>query len=268
MANWDSEIRDSWKIRSLPIPTVAFGEHRKGEGFKQGYILPITEALHHNPTFVGKGYFEMAQMEPDFLLGPNGKRDVPNPKAGQPRRWEKGYTKGAIMQDTVVMLLIPEWAGKELNFDTHVSEKYEERMKAALGDADGAEETGDFLTVVQRTGLRQLWVTGGSLAPNFRTAMRANGGRPTPGMSIGVWINAILTDDEGRKPKEYAVTAEPPTPEGLEAVRLFMEKELPKIAPYLLAGREATQEAGGEEAVAKATADSREDSDDGGLPPF
>lgn len=269
MADWDKELRDSWEAGGLQIPSIAFGDHRKGDGFKGAILLPITEAINANPTFVGKGYYELAQMEPEFLVNPKtGKRDVENPKYGEPRRWEKGFSRGQIMQDTILFLMVPEFAGKDLSFDTLVSEKYLERVQTVLKGE--SQDDADFLDAVVKLGLRRLFVTGGSLAPNFRASVKRFGGPPSVGASLSVVIDDMEPNDSGGKTKIYGVDYQAPTAENLAQVEKFMKQDMPLVASYLLAGRAAQESAAPnpQAAAAKEHEVSKADAADDDEPPF
>lgn len=269
MADWDSEIRNSWLPGGLTVPSIAFGEHRKGDGFEDAVLLPITPGINPNPTFIGQGHYELAQLEPDFLPNPKtGKRDLDNPKAGQPRRWEKGFSRGRIMQDTVLYLSVPAFMGADLSFDTLISEKYLERVASVLKQEN--QDDSDFLDLVVKWGLRRLFVTGGSLAPNFRVALKNATPPPQIGATTSVHIADLVPNDQGGKTKEYKVGYTAATQDSLAVVSRYMNSASNLIDSYLVAAQKARGDdvKPGAEADARAHAELRADAEDGDEPPF
>lgn len=266
MSDWDSEIRDSWEAGGLQVPSIAFGEHRKGDGFDDAVLLPITEGINRNAKFLGKGYYEVAQMEPEKLVNPKtGKRDIENPKFGEPRRWEKGFSKGKVMQDTILYLSIPAFREVDLSFDTLVSENYLKRIEQVMKGEN--QDDADFLDLVVKYGLRRIFITGGSLAPNFRAAVKSATPPPQVGATTSVRIEALEPNEQGGKTKIYAVKYANPTADGLSFVETYMSKVSPLVNAYLLNGRDDDVDST-PESEAKAHAIARADADDEDAPPF
>ena len=225
MTNWDSEIQDTWEGFGLSIPVVAWGEHRNGDAVKDAILLPT---MIGNPKFLNKGYHQIPDMEPKEINGPNGEF-VDNPNFGQPKRWE---SNGKIKVVTVLTLLT------DLNgfdFEHFVSEQARKKIEEALRSEE--EDDAEFLETVRTWGLRRLYVTGGSLDPNFKTAVKNTTGVPQAGAILTVTHEGKVAHPKkkGVKVNQFGVDYRPPTGASLARVQEYIAKGAPIINRYLQA---------------------------------
>ena len=214
---YESEVRDSWEI-GLSIPAISFADHRAGEGFENAILLPTPDG-----KFAGKGYREIPVMEPKTIKGPDNK-PVENPNYGKPRRWRDGR----IMQQNVLTVLT---GLNTLDFNGFMSAQAIEKFKAATTGAEPGDM--EFISIVGRFGLRRLFIQGGSLEPEFKTAVKAKGKAPAVGGLVSVKIAKMESNDYGGKTKFYAVRYDVPTPDSLAKVAEFLSVGSTIVNDYL-----------------------------------
>ena len=198
----DDEPRDIWEI-GLTIPAISFADRRVGEGFSNGIIVPTQSGKYQ-----GKGY-EIAKKykdEKDENGKPTGKQIVD--------RWPDGKPKG----QTVLTLLT------DLQPGDFMSSKAIDRYKTAADSGD--DELLAFIAKVKQWGLRRAFMSGQSLDPEFKAAVRGAGtSMPQPCAYVSVHIAKIESNQYGGRSKFYTVEYRPAD----DASRA-------KVAAYLASG--------------------------------
>lgn len=177
-----AEPRDIWEI-GLSVPAISFADRRVGEGFTDGIIVPVQVGKYQGKGYeIGKKYKD--EKGPDGK--PTGKQVVD--------RWPDGNPKG----QTILMLLTDLGPGE------FMSEKAIERFKMAADSGD--DELLQFIAKVKQFGLRRFFISGGSLDPEFRSAVRASGdGKPQPCAYVSAHIAKMEGNEYGGRTKFYKV---------------------------------------------------------------
>lgn len=221
MSQWDDELKDSWEGSGLAIPVIAWGDHRKGEGFEDAILLPT-----YSGRYVGKGYHQVPDMEPKEIPGPTGDF-IPNPNYGKPKRFPNS---GNIIPITVLTLLTDK---QTLDFDGLVSEPMVKKIEAAR--ATGDDDALQFLSLVEEWGLRRLYVVGGVLDPAFKAAVKASTGSPQPGALLSVLHDGKIPHPKRDKIKVngFVVRYAPSNAASLARVEEYQRKAAPIVNKYL-----------------------------------
>lgn len=221
MSSWDTEVRDSWGGSLLSIPAISWADHRPGDGFTGGILLPTPGG-----RFAGLGYYEVPVMHQRTIsVVRNGKLVVEdNPEAGKPKRWSDGN----IVQQTVLTLLTPL---RTLDYGGLVSEKAIEKMDSTRKSP--TDEEGTFLGIIERYGLRRLYIQGQSLDQGFRAAVKAKGRKPEPAGVLSVSIDELKQNDHGGRTKIFRVEYDLPTPESSSKVAEYLRKHGDSVSKFL-----------------------------------
>ena len=224
MSQWDTEVRDTWGSSLLSIPAISWADHRPGDGFSDGILLPTPSGL-----FAGLGYQEFPVMHPRTIsVVRNGKMVVEdNPEAGKPRRWPDGK----IMQQTVLTLLTPL---RTLDYGGLVSEKAIEKIDSTRKSP--TDEEGEFLGIIEGYGLRRLYIQGRSLDQGFRAAVKARGRKPEPAAILSVSIDALEQNEHGGRTKIFRVEYKLPTTESSAKVAEYLRKHGEFVSNFLNIG--------------------------------
>lgn len=211
MADYSKEIRDTYEESgALNVPAVSFADRRKNEGF-DFVILPQPQNV---PKFAGKGYRFVPEMEPLTIKDPaGGTKPIRNPKYGQPRRWD---SDGKIMQKAMLLISVPSGPNGLANAADFMSENQIKAIQAATKAADPQDL--QFIEFLKALGLRRLYISGGSLRPEFDTAVKSVAKAPQVGGWGRVEIAELEPNDHGGRTKIYAVTYNVPNAETLALV--------------------------------------------------
>lgn len=179
----DDEVRDPWEV-GLSIPSISFADHRVGEGFSDAIIVPIQIP----GKYFGLGY--EIQKKTKQVTDPETKQ-----RSLVIERWPDGKPK----PQTVLTLLTGLGVGE------FMSDQAITRFKTAAESGD--DELLGFINKVKQFGLRRLFVTGGSLDPEFRAAVRGAGdGKPQPCAYVSVEIVKMEPNEHpGGRTKFYKV---------------------------------------------------------------
>jgi hypothetical protein len=225
--SFESEIRDTWELSGLSIPAISFADHRVGDGFDGAILLPTPDG-----KFAGKGYRMIPVMEPKTIRDEKGK-PVDNPNYGKPRRWRDG----GLMTQTVLTLLVPGLS--TIDFDGFVSAQAIEKFKAAIKSDDPSDT--EFVGMIARFGLRRLYIQGGSLEPEFKTAVKNLTKLPQVGGAVSVRIAKMEPNEHGGRTKFYAVQYALPTTATLAAVEQYLSVGSTVVNDYLQIGSPASK---------------------------
>ncbi len=182
----DEDVRDPWEV-GLSIPAISFAEHRVGEGFTDGIIVPVQV---HGKYF-GKGYEIQKKI-----------KRVTDPETKQSSLVVDRWPDNKAKPQTVLVLLTDLPTDGSPN--AFMSDNAVARFKTAKESGD--DELISFIDKVKANGLRRLFVTGGSLDPEFRAAVRGAGdGQPQPCAYVSVRIAKMEPNEHGGKTKFYEV---------------------------------------------------------------
>jgi hypothetical protein len=188
----DEEVRDPWEV-GLSIPAISFADHRVGEGFEDAIIVPVQKP----GKYFGKGY-EITKKTKQ-VTDPETKA-----RSNVVERWPDGKPK----PQTVLALLTD--LPTDGSLDSFMSSNAIDRFKTAAESDD--EELRSFIAKVKQWGLRRAFITGGSLDPEFRAAVRGAGhSMPQPCALISVHIAKMEPNEHGGKTKFYKVEYKVPT---------------------------------------------------------
>jgi hypothetical protein len=182
----DEEVRDPWEV-GLSIPSISFADHRVGEGFDDAIIVPVQVP----GKYFGKGY--EIQKKTKRVTDPETRAQTLVVD-----RWPDGKPKPQTV--LVVLTDLPT----DDSLESFMSDNAKARFKTAAESGD--DELLGFISKVKQWGLRRFFITGGSLDPEFRNAVRGAGhSNPQPCAYVSARIAKMDANEYGGKTKFYVV---------------------------------------------------------------